>query len=322
VPMTWTATGRLASFGPVSIDWDVTDRPISVSAFGMTRDFSRFGGAVELDPGTGDIGSIDLGIASVSFASGSRLYRHTDFRGNASFLSDEAGVIVAHYRYSGYGLDAVFSTAQDPRRFAGTFELGDGLVLMGARIYDAFAGRFLSQDSVFNELNQYAYTLGNPVQFWDPDGAHQTVAEAESQFTVAALSLIGSAILAGASLGAAATTPNQATFLIVLGTHSIFAAQIHNFTIAYANLKTARAAAAAAQGAASAASSLPGLVGPETGDPVAPPDPTRHDLGGGCAPTSLAQLPNVGWSLAFLLPLQLALAFLILRQRRRREQLR
>jgi RHS repeat-associated protein len=318
-PMTWTATGRLASFGPVSIAWDVADRPISISVAGVTRDFSRFGGAVELDPGTGEIGSIDLGIASVSFASGSRLYRHTDFRGNVSFVSDEAGDIVAHYRYSAYGLDAVFGPSQDSRRFAGTFELGDGLVLAGARIYDAFAGRFLSQDPVFNELNQYAYTLGNPAQFWDPDGAHQTVAQAESQFTKAALNLVAAALIAAGGAYLYVSIPNPGSFLVALGGGVYLLLAIQDFADARANLQAAREAEAAAQGASSVSSSLPQLVGPETGNPVPPPNPTPADLGFGCAPTSLARLPDIGWALAFLLPLQLVLACLILRQRRRRE---
>ena len=35
-------------------------------------------------------------------------------------------------------------------------------------------GRFLSQDPVFQEINQYSYTLGNPVWWGDPDGEMST----------------------------------------------------------------------------------------------------------------------------------------------------
>lgn len=42
--------------------------------------------------------------------------------------------------------------------------------MLGARIYDPIAGRFLSKDPIPQAINQYSYTLGNPVRFWDPTG--------------------------------------------------------------------------------------------------------------------------------------------------------
>ena len=170
VPITWTATGRLASLGPVTIEWDMALRPISISVGGVTRQFALFGGRVEGDPINGAVGNVDYGVASVSLVSGETLYRHRDFRGNVSFVSDDTGAIVGHYRYSAYGLDAVFGPSVDSRGFAGGTELGDGLVLLGARVYDSYVGRFLSPDFFFNELNQFAYALGNPIDFWDPSG--------------------------------------------------------------------------------------------------------------------------------------------------------
>jgi len=137
----------------------------------------ELGGAIESDVvQEGTIGMLDLGVVSVSLAGPERIYRHQDFRGNVSFVSDEAGAIVAHYRYAAYGLDEVFGSGEDMERFAGRLHLGDGLVLMGARICDSLTRRFLSPDPILQVLNQYTYTLGNPVFFWDPDGLDNEIA--------------------------------------------------------------------------------------------------------------------------------------------------
>ena len=47
--------------------------------------------------------------------------------------------------------------------------MGD-LVLLGARVHDPQAGRFLSPDPIFQTVNQFAYTQANPVSFSDPGG--------------------------------------------------------------------------------------------------------------------------------------------------------
>ncbi|MEE8549821.1 MAG: RHS repeat-associated core domain-containing protein, partial [Gemmatimonadota bacterium] len=171
VPITWTVTGRMASFGPASIEWDMLDRPVSWTVAGITREFLYFGGRMENDPLTGALGPLDLGAVSVQLDSSERTYRHLDFRGNVSFVSDESGEILTHYRYSPYGVDAVFGAGGESVTFVGRNEFG-GLMMLGERIYDPAVGRFLSPDPVFQLLNQYTYTLGNPVFYWDPDGAH------------------------------------------------------------------------------------------------------------------------------------------------------
>jgi RHS repeat-associated protein len=112
-----------------------------------------------------------------------------------SFTSDETGAVTSHYHYRAYALAAVHGSAADPLRFAGGAEIGD-LMLLGARVYDPAVGRFLSPDPVFQLLNQYAYTLGNPVWYWDPDGAAQTDAQSKQaqavrQLFVATLAWVG-----------------------------------------------------------------------------------------------------------------------------------
>ncbi|MGE4606516.1 MAG: RHS repeat-associated core domain-containing protein, partial [Myxococcota bacterium] len=171
VPIVWTATGRMASFGADSITWDLRGRPIATSIGGENLEFVYFGGRLSNDPQSGALLPLDLGVASVDFDAVGRTYRHFDFRHNVSFVSDESGAIVSHYQYSAYGLDTVFGSDEDAVRFVGRQQIGE-LMWLGARIYDPIVGRFLSPDPVFSLINQFTYTLGNPIRYWDPDGRY------------------------------------------------------------------------------------------------------------------------------------------------------
>ncbi len=56
---------------------------------------------------------------------------------------------------------------------------------------------------------------------------------------------------------------------------------------------------------------------PNIGNP-GPPGAEQNGVpggGSGCAPTELTALPDLGWTLRFLLPLQLVLAFALFRRR-------
>ncbi|MEE2674992.1 MAG: RHS repeat-associated core domain-containing protein [Myxococcota bacterium] len=166
-PITWTAHGRMASHGANLFEWDAFGAPVSATVDGgMTR--WLFGGDV-LGDAAGSPAQIQMDDVSIDLGAGSHLYRHYDFRGNVKFTSDDAGAVEAHYAYSAYGLEAVYGSDDDNVRFAGRIEIGD-LMLLGARVYDPASGRFLSQDPVFQLVNQYSYTLGNPIWWWDPDG--------------------------------------------------------------------------------------------------------------------------------------------------------
>jgi RHS repeat-associated protein len=63
----------------------------------------------------------------------------------------------------------VSGSYDDDRSFAGGTKLGDFIVL-GARLYDPETGRFISPDPIYQVINSFSYTRGNPVGFWDPDG--------------------------------------------------------------------------------------------------------------------------------------------------------
>jgi len=168
VPLSWTASGRLASFGPdVVLEWDALDRKVRSVVMGAESRW-LFGGRVEADP-AGLPSSLDLGEVRVDLAMGQHRYRHLDFRGNVKFVSDQAGEIRSHYQYDAYGLRKLRGAEDDPVRFAGRGQIGE-LMALGARIYDPAVGRFLSPDPVLQNINQYAYCLGNPVWFSDPSG--------------------------------------------------------------------------------------------------------------------------------------------------------
>jgi len=169
VSIGWTATGRLASHGDDAFEWDLQGRLVSAAVAGVTRVFGWFGGRMGGDPTQGTLGALDLGAVSIDVGTGARVFRHLDFRGNVSFVSDDAGRVVSHHRYAPYGLDSVYGAAEDAVGFAGRSQIGE-LMMLGFRIYDPAAGRFLSPDPVLQVVNQFAYTLGNPVFYADPEG--------------------------------------------------------------------------------------------------------------------------------------------------------
>ena len=166
--LTWTALGRVASIGTHAVfEWDLQNRPLRRVLDGVETRF-LFGGRVETDV-AGVPERFDMGEVELRLASGEHRYRHFDFRGNAKLVSDDAGQIVTHVTYGPYGAEVVTGDADDAAGFAGGRAVGD-LVLLGARVHDPQAGRFLSPDPIFQTVNQFTYTQANPVSFWDPGG--------------------------------------------------------------------------------------------------------------------------------------------------------
>ncbi len=167
-PLEWTALGQVAAIGSdASFEWDLQGRPLRRrTADEEVR--TLFGGRVEADA-TGSPLRLDLGAVVIRLDTGEHRYRHLDFRGNVKLESDDAGGVTRHLGYGPYGIDARFGGDATAPSFAGGLEVA-GLLLIGARVLDPAAGRFLSPDPVLQSVNQYAYALGNPVAFWDPDG--------------------------------------------------------------------------------------------------------------------------------------------------------
>lgn len=208
VPLGWHANGRLAFHGPDRFLWDVQGAPLESTVDGVTTR-SGWDGGVTTDAAGLPL-SVDLDELSIDLQSGERLYRHLDFRGNVKFTSDDDGAARSLYTYSPFGVEQVAGDDDDPVRFVARTEIGE-LMLMGARIYDPAAARFLSPDPIFQVVNQYAYTLGNPVQFHDRTGAtaaSQAGGDGGGISGAQAVGLVGNGFLLAAAI--AAVTGNLA----------------------------------------------------------------------------------------------------------------
>jgi RHS repeat-associated protein len=306
VPITWTATGRMSSYGPIELEWDMLDRLVALDAGGVVRDFSLFGGRVESDPETGSLGALDLGDVSLPFSSPERLYRHLDFRGNVSFVSDANGEIVNHYQYHPYGVDAVLGSGQNEVTFVGRSGVGPFL-LLGARMYDPLVGRFLSPDPVFSPLNQYAYTLGNPVWFSDPDGRESGGMLSGFDFEGADLIMKGVTVLVLIALGPSTVAATQVMIVLAI----IFFLLAFGEMLAKNGLVTPvpneNDSFSGSFATPSAGSFFPAGVAPSPGL-----------LYTTCSPVALSRVPRPRRLLGWILSLQLLLGMILLGRRRTR----
>jgi len=177
--LTWSPNGRPTSIGPsITLQWDSLGRQVSSTIDGVTTT-SLFGGEIVGDANGLPLG-LDLDEVSIDLVSGNRLYRHLDFRKNIMLVTDDAGDPVLHHTYGPFGVEQTYGTVPDDRTFAGGRGLG-GFLLLGSRLYDPAIGRFISPDPIYQYVNQFSYTLGNPVFLWDPTGGH---AEASGVTTV------------------------------------------------------------------------------------------------------------------------------------------
>jgi RHS repeat-associated protein len=297
VPLTWTASGRLASYGnEVLFEWDALDRKLRSELMGVESRW-LFGGLVQADA-AGVPHSVDLDEVRVDLAAGQHRYRHLDFRGNVKFVSDQDGEVRSHYQYDAYGLRRVIGADDDLVRFVGRVQIGE-LMVLGARIYDPAVGRFLSPDPVLQHVNQYAYTLGNPVWFVDPIGRN---AEVVLGFIVA-------------SFGMALAT--MSLFLAV----GVLATLVASASFGVAGLGFGLSSAFLLDSIESGGSS--GVVG---GPGQGSSDEPGGGLGGSgpasCSPVELASVPGLGYLHWIVIAAQLLLAPLVIRSwgRRRRRR--
>ncbi len=207
--LAWDAGGRIAAIGTeLEFEWDVLGRPVSRRE-GVLETRTLFGGQIQADANGLPL-SLDLGALRIDLVSGAHRYRHTDFRGNVKLVTDDAGLPVLHYAYSGFGVEARLGDDPDTMQFAGGHAVG-GFVLLGARLYDPEVGRFISPDPIPHAINTYAYTLGNPAHFWDPDGLTSVPTAAPGVDGAAGASGVGGA-------GANWASADTANALVLLGT--------------------------------------------------------------------------------------------------------
>jgi len=207
VPISWSAHGRVEAIGDEArFVWDARGLPVSQTVAGETT-HRLFGGLVSADASWLPR-AIDLTEVRIDLSGDEHLYRHLDARSNVKFVSNAQGEIVTGYRYGPFGVEEVVGSDEDGVRFALGAE-ASGLVLLGERVYDPMARRFLSPDPIHHLLNQFSYPA-NPVWFWDPDGR-------ELDWIGIAFG-VASFVTAGAALAATAgVAVNVAAISLVLG---------------------------------------------------------------------------------------------------------
>jgi RHS repeat-associated protein len=268
----------------------------------------------------------------LDLVAGDHRWRHFDQRHNVKFVTDAAGDVVAHHLYAGYRRVASFGPDEDVRGFAGGTHAA-GLVVLGARVLDPEAGRFLSPDPVEQLLDAHAYAWGNPIQLWDPSG-FQAEAMPDGPPAVATVFQVLGNVFAGVAAALAVVPAPPAK--LAAGVFALLAATARSVSIAIRDGHARSRGGLDAGGGGPAEFPLPPAAGFETrticidgycfevprNGPPRPPGPVPGGGGGrggssgfsfdtsaaGCAGTSVCGL---GPELAFLLPW-------LLRWRRRR----
>ena len=102
---------------------------------------------------------------------GQTFWLHADMQGSIQAITDAGGVEVQRRTYRPYGEKIADSTAHtESRGYIEPRQDDTGLMYLNARYYDPSLGLFLSPDPIAADLNSYAYSYGDPVNYCDPSG--------------------------------------------------------------------------------------------------------------------------------------------------------
>ena len=119
------------------------------------------------------------GIVARQVAGGGLVFLHPDHLGGLAVVTDAAGQVVDSLRYDPYGkvLERTGAGVAIPLGFTGgTPEPASGLLYLSARYYHPDLGRFVSPDSIIQDVlhpiawSPYVYCRDNPVSYIDPSG--------------------------------------------------------------------------------------------------------------------------------------------------------
>lgn len=104
-------------------------------------------------------------------------YYAFDMRGSTVHRLNAAGAILTSHTQDAFGAQLSSGATTDPYACLGAqtgyrADTGNGMLLLGHRMYDPSAGRFVNRDPIgyAGGLNLYAYCGGDPVNLVDPSG--------------------------------------------------------------------------------------------------------------------------------------------------------
>ncbi len=105
-------------------------------------------------------------------------YFHQNFVNTTNITTNASGAVSSQYHYKPFGEQYSVSGTSDARYTFGSKEMDEtGLYYFSSRYYDPVTTRFISADNQLggsryqnDALNRYAYTLNDPVKYYDPSG--------------------------------------------------------------------------------------------------------------------------------------------------------
>ena len=184
--------------------WNVENMLTSVTKDGVTDDFVYDGDGNRVEQTSGGqttlyinqyyekvIAGTDVGKETLSYYLGGTLiaqrtilsgtstttYIHQDSLGSTSVVSNSTGASISTMTYTPFGLGCVTpDTLGTKKEFTGQRLDATGLYYYNARYYDPLIGRFISADTVVQDLsnpqtlNRYSYCINNPLKYTDPSG--------------------------------------------------------------------------------------------------------------------------------------------------------
>jgi RHS repeat-associated protein len=325
VPIAYDDAGLTVSIGnDVQFEWDALGRPVSSSIEGQER-YYYFGGDV-LGDASANFFAIESDEFMIDLAQGTHLYRHYDLRKNVKFVTDDQGEVVQHFEYGPYGVVEEQGGGQGQAFARGEQIGGTGLTLLGVRLLDSEAGRFLSPDPILQLADSYSYAGGNPLDLWDPDGRYSTgVAGMHSNGLSnveigAIVTVTGVAIASLANPLATLGYVAAAHAALITGGSMVFG----GFAISMSGRTVVGAPAGGGggsggtgggSGGGGGGSGGSGGGGGSTGGGAS----SIQISGTGCSPSLGAPVPKLAGLLWLLVPLQVLLGF-VLAWRRRREK--
>ena len=193
----YDADGNMTTRGGQTITWDVENRPTAISG-GASFVYNGDGNRVEQTQGGQTTiyinqyyeKNITTGVATTYYYLGRQLvaqntggtlrYIHQDSLGSTSVMTTSTGTLdssIAFYPFGTTWTGSVNTT----KEFTGQRLDSTGLYYYGARYYDATIGRFISSDTVVQDLknpqtlNRYSYCVNNPLKYIDPSGRDEII---------------------------------------------------------------------------------------------------------------------------------------------------